>query len=84
MNVKSDIIEWFVQNTDIERIEIEKNLNQDYLSKGWIDSLKFILFISDIETKFNISFSNDEFQDRTFSTIIGLVKIIEDKINGRV
>jgi len=56
-------------------------MQENYFLKGWIDSLKFIELISDIENEFQISFSNNEFQDRTFSTVEGLIKIIEDKIN---
>jgi len=82
MDIKKWILTWFVRNTDFEIDEIEKNLNEDYLLKGWIDSLKFITFISDMESKFNIIFSNDEFQNNSFSTINGIVKIIEEKMNG--
>ena len=82
MDIKKWILTWFVRNTDFEIDEIEKNLNEDYLLKGWIDSLKFITFISDMESEFNIIFSNDEFQNNSFSTINGIVKIIEEKMNG--
>jgi len=82
MDFKKWILTWFVRNTDFEIDEIEQNLDEDYLLKGWIDSLKFITFISDIESEFNITFSNDEFQNSSFSTINGIVKIIEEKMNG--
>jgi D-alanine--poly(phosphoribitol) ligase subunit 2 len=84
MDVKAWIIEWFEKNTNLKRDDIEKNICENYLEKGWIDSFKFISFITDIEEKFNIRFSNDQFQDRSFSTIKGIVKIIEEKINGKV
>lgn len=84
MNIKNWLSDWFVQNTNIQKSEIEKNTCQDYFIKGWIDSLKFILLISDMEEHFQINFSNDEFQNREFSTIDGLAKIIEDKINGKI
>jgi|CXWL01.1.fsa_nt_gi acyl carrier protein len=84
MNIKNWINDWFIQNTNIQKNEIEKNTYQDYFIKGWIDSLKFILLISDMEEHFQINFSNDEFQNREFSTINGLTKIIEDKLNGKI
>ena len=84
MNAKNWITDWFVQNTNIQKNEIEKNILEDYFIKGWIDSLKFILLISDIEEHFQINFLNDEFQNRVFSTIDGLAKIIEEKINGQI
>ena len=57
----------------------KKKINENYFEKGWIDSLKFIDLITQIEEEFSIRFSNDEFQDRKFSTIEGLAKIIERK-----
>ena len=80
MDVKDWIIEWFSKNSDIEKSEIEKNIHEDYLAKCWIDSLKFVELITDIENHFNIKFSNDEFQDRAFSTVFGLIQHIEIKI----
>ncbi|MEW6044789.1 MAG: hypothetical protein AB1608_11055 [Thermoproteota archaeon] len=83
MNLESWIIKWFSENATLEENEIISNLEENYLIKGWIDSLKFISFISDIENEFKISFSNDEFQNRKFATIKGLTKIIEEKINEK-
>lgn len=82
MEIENWIIDWFIQNTDIQKDEIIKNLSENYLELGWIDSLKFISFITDIEEKFEILFSNDSFQDRNFSTIKGLAKIVSGYING--
>lgn len=70
------IIKWFVENTNIKAEEIKDKINENYFEKGWIDSFKFISFISDLENNFNISFSDTDFQDITFSTIKGLAKII--------
>nr|WP_321496423.1 phosphopantetheine-binding protein [uncultured Methanolobus sp.] len=82
MNTKNWIIQWFEDNTDMEYAEIESQTDVNFLDKAWIDSFKFISFIDDIENEFNIRFSNDQFQDRRFSTVEGLIEIIEDKING--
>lgn len=78
---KSWIVKWFSDNTNLTENEIIANLDENYLTKCWIDSLKFISFISDIENEFKIIFSNDEFQNRKFATINGLVQIIEEKLN---
>jgi acyl carrier protein len=83
MNLESWLVKWFSENTALVENEIINNLDENYLIKGWIDSLKFISFITDIENEFKISFSNDEFQNRRFATISGLAKIIEGKINER-
>lgn len=84
MDVKIWINEWFIKNTNTQKNEIEKNANNDYFIQGWIDSLKFILLISDIEEYFKINFSNDEFQNREFSTIHGLTKIVEVKLHEKI
>jgi len=83
MNTKDWIINWFEENTDLNKEEIEKNISENYFAKGWIDSLKFISFITDIEGNFNIRFSNEEFQNRSFSTIEGMSKIIQGKVNEK-
>lgn len=76
------LINWFVENSDFSKEVIENNLDSNYFEQGWIDSFSFINFISDMEEKFDISFSNDEFQNREFATVNGLAKIIEGKVNG--
>lgn len=80
-DIKNWIAEWFKENTDLKEGEIGEKEN--YFEKGWIDSFKFISFITNIEEKFDIRFSNDEFQDRSFSTIEGIVEIIQRKINEK-
>lgn len=80
MNTKEWLLNWFEANSDLSRDEIEKNLQEDYLAKGWIDSFKFVTFVTEIEDEFKITFSTDEFQDRAFATLDGLSKIIEARI----
>ena len=72
---------WFVKNTNISEPEIAECSSKSYFELGLIDSLKFISFLSELEEHFNIQFTNDEFQDRKFSTINGLVDIIYTKAN---
>ena len=84
MDVKTWLIEWFKTNTDLSPEDIGDDVNINYFEKGWIDSFKFISFMTDIEENFNIRFSNDQFQDRGFSTIDGVIRLIEEKINGKI
>lgn len=79
MSVEEWLIKWFVENTDASEKDIRSKIDSSYFTEGWIDSLKFINFICNIEDTFHIEFSNDEFQDRSFSTIQGISKIIERK-----
>lgn len=84
MDPKKWLIHWLSENSIVTQNEIEKNLDKNYLDIGWIDSLKFVSFVTDIESYFKINFSNNEFQNKDFSTINGLAKIIEDKMNGKI
>jgi acyl carrier protein len=77
------ILDWFEENTTVSRQDAINDRNLNYFEKRWMDSFKFILFISEIEEKFCISFSNEEFQNREFATISGLCSIVQRKINGK-
>jgi len=70
------LICWFRDNTNLERAEIDGKMRENYFEKGWIDSFKFMTLINDMENEFGITFSNDDFQDREFSNIEGLSRII--------
>ena len=79
MKIIKWLIDWFEKNSDVLRDDIEQNINESYFLRGWIDSLKFINLITDIEEEFKITFSNDEFQNREFATLNGLTDIIKKK-----
>jgi len=50
---------------------------KNYFEAGLIDSLGVIELIESIETEFNLKFTEENFQDRRFSTINGLAAIIQ-------
>lgn len=77
-DVKEWIINWFVNNTNVSNEELVQHLNDSYFDLGYIDSFQFISFIGDIEDELGVQFDNDQFEDRSFSTIEGLSRIIED------
>lgn len=83
-DIKDWVIQWFENNTNGLREHIIKNSHSNYFEEGWLDSLKFIEFIVDIENTFKIQFSNNEFQNRMFSSIDGITKIIESKKNETI
>ena len=76
------IVNWFVDNCGQNKEEIIKHRNDNYFASGFVDSFKFIKMISDAEEKFNIEFDNEQFEDRSFSTIVGLESIIERLISN--
>ena len=64
------------------KVELQKDLNKDYLSEGWVDSFDLINFISYIETEFGITLEPEDTERFDFRTIQGLAKIIEQKLKG--
>jgi acyl carrier protein len=80
MDIQSWLVNWFAENAFIDREVIANNLNSNYFETGWIDSMKFITLLSDIEAEFNCEFMGDDFDNRAFSTLAGLVKIIRAKL----
>lgn len=76
------IIGWFEKKTDMNHQELISKMDESYLESGWIDSFQFISLISDCEEHFNLTFANDQFQDRDFATINGLSNVIRE-INER-
>jgi len=81
MEIATLIIKWFEENSNLTEDEINQNLEKNYLLLGWIDSLKFVSFVSFLEESFKIRFSNDEFQNKEFSTVNGIINIIKGKLN---
>jgi len=49
---------------------------------GWIDSFGTIVLVELIEDEFNLRFSEEDFQDRRFSTIRGIAEIACEAIGG--
>lgn len=79
MDYRKWVINWFVKNADCREEDIIRLPDESYFEQGFIDSFKFILLIAAIGNEFGIQFDNDRFQDRSFSTINGLAKAIEEE-----
>ncbi len=76
------IVDWLVENCEQNREEIINHLDENYFLNGYIDSFQFINLISEAEDEFDIEFDNDQFEDRSFSTVNGLSAIIERVIEN--
>jgi len=59
------------------------DIEEDLFDKGYIDSMNMLEFISFIEEKFNIKFSNEDFMDRRFRTIKGISSIIKERCHSQ-
>ncbi|KKW24561.1 MAG: hypothetical protein UY74_C0014G0019 [Candidatus Kaiserbacteria bacterium GW2011_GWC2_52_8b] len=82
-DVRRWLIEWFGHQVAGGEVEVERHAGDNYFDRGWIDSLSVITLISALEDEFEIHFSNEEFQERSFATIDGLAEIIEKKRKKR-
>jgi acyl carrier protein len=57
--------------------------DRNFIAEGVIDSFDVIELIESIEMHFNIRFSETDFQDRRFVSIVGLSEIIGEKTERR-
>ena len=76
MDYRNWVIEWFENHSTASREQIMENLDKNYFDLSYIDSFQFIELISDIE-EIGIELGNDQFEDRNFATINGLIGILE-------
>ena len=58
---------------------IQPDVNDNFFDIGAIDSLGLIELIEDIEQAFEITFTQEDFLDRRFSSITGLAEILAEK-----
>ena len=79
MTAKEWVVDWFVSKAGIARETVEQKSAENYFANSWLDSFAFIGFLSEIEGHFDIAFDNDDFTDRSFSTIDGLAEHITRK-----
>ena len=80
MEVEQWLLVWFEKNTDFTYDIIQQKVKTSFILEGWVDSLKFVSLITEIEDHFKIKFSGDEFHSEAFSTISGLTQLIQNKI----
>ena len=54
-------------------------LDINYFDAGLLTSLEVIEFVSEIEDRFGVQFSEQDFQDPRFVTVAGLAELIADQ-----
>lgn len=80
MNNREWVLNWFAENGTADRETLEKNSDVNYFEAGYIDSFVFISLIADIEEDLGIELDNDQFTDRSFATINGLIAILDEMV----
>lgn len=71
------LCDWFVGRKKFKG-ETAVLLSLNYFEAGLLSSLEVIEFISEIESRFGVTFSEQDFQDPRFVTIAGVSELISD------
>jgi len=80
--VKDFILLWISNKSGIEIKLLKENIN--IFEEGYVDSLGAFELISELENKFLISFSENDFQDRrlVFASVNSLSEVVKDKVDA--
>lgn len=70
------LLDWFHQRAP----HISLKPDDNYFNTGAIDSLGVIELIEDMEQAFAVRFTQDDFQDRRFSSMAGLSALLIEKL----
>jgi acyl carrier protein len=73
------MLHFIARNHDISSIDESYLLECNLFEEGFIDSMGIMNMVMELEEEFNFSFTADDFQDRRFSSILGLKEIISKK-----
>jgi acyl carrier protein len=69
------LIDWFHKRAP----KVVLAPTDNYFESGAIDSLGVIELIEDMEQTFKVRFTQEDFQDRRFSYVSGLVEMLNEK-----
>jgi acyl carrier protein len=72
------LCDWFASRGKIKG-DTAAQLHVDYFEAGLLTSLEVIEFVSEIEERFGVSFSEQDFQDPRFVTIAGLAELVAER-----
>ena len=76
------VVEWFRARKQFDKGSPVERLRVDYFQAELLDSFGVMELIADIEAHFGVRFEDRHFQDRRFSTLGGLARIV-DELNPR-
>jgi acyl carrier protein len=72
------LCEWFASRRRFKG-DASALLNLNYFEAGLLTSLEVIEFVSEIEDRFGVQFSEQDFQDPRFVTVAGVAELIADR-----
>ena len=68
--------DWFARRGKIGKQATQPSLDVDYFEAGWLTSMEVVEFVTEIEQRFGMQFSDRDLQDPRFVTIAGLTDLI--------
>lgn len=71
------LCDWFVSRQKIKG-DARQQKHVDYFEAALLTSLEVIEFVSDIEERFGVSFSEEDFHDPRFVTIAGVAELVAE------
>ncbi|MGB9234775.1 MAG: acyl carrier protein [Terriglobales bacterium] len=74
------VVDWFSSRSKLD-CGLQQALAIDYLQSGLLTSLEIVEFVSQLEDRFGIQFSETEMQDPRFSSIGGIAELVAAALN---
>jgi acyl carrier protein len=72
------LAQWFLERRKYTEDAVQL-LSLNYFEAGLLTSMEVVEFVSEIEDKFGIQFSEEDFRDPRFSTVEGLSQLIAER-----
>lgn len=76
---KEYILKWLQEELSICIDNQEDFCKSNYLESGLIDSMGFVQLIAEIEDYFEITMTEEDFENPELMTIYGLINLVEEK-----
>jgi acyl carrier protein len=77
--VQAWLTAWFVARAKVGHSAPETLWDVDYFEAGWLTSMEVVEFVTEIEQRFGVQFSDRDLQDPRFVTIAGLTELIVER-----
>jgi acyl carrier protein len=77
-DVQSWLKDWFRKRGKVNG-HGDPRVDIDYFEGGWLTSMEVVEFVTEIESQFDVQFSDQDMQDSRFVTIAGLSELIEQR-----
>jgi acyl carrier protein len=80
--LREEVQDW-LKNWFAARVKITQQTHDpfrvDYFEAGWLTSMEVVEFVTDIESQFDMQFSDSDLQDSRFVTMAGLTELILER-----